>query len=140
MKQKKDWKISWVSNFFCITFPSFFMSYSTPDQSSLESPGIPLEALDQEVQEQMLIAAANDQGGVLLELIEDHHSAPFDREIIIKSLLNGGRISARAREALASIMEESRQAMKFRKAHFEEALLAEREQLSDFAGLGSRKY
>lgn len=89
----------------------------------------PLECLDQDVQEQMLIAAANDQGGTLLELIQGYDSEPFDREIIINALADKN-ISAKARKAIAILIQGTART----KAHMEEAIAVQAEQLRDFQG------
>ena len=93
---------------------------------------LPLDHLDQNTQEQMLIAAANDRGGTLLELVEMHGSEPFDRDIIIDALAEKDKIDPEAREAIKILMagrERTRRA-------FAEMAAAESESLSDVAGHG----
>lgn len=66
---------------------------------------VPLEALDQDTQEQMLIALAGNDGEALEELIERHDSAPADSEELLRLLSPRHHIHAETQDAIAQITQ-----------------------------------
>lgn len=48
---------------------------------------VPLEDLDCEIQERLLIALADGDAGLMDALVEEYHSAPADRETLMRLVL-----------------------------------------------------